>query len=1060
MSDGAPRPGDLVTANVRLTRPLGAGGMGAVWAAEHLGLETEVVVKFMLESLATSPEAAARFRREAASAARVRSPHVVRMHDFGVTREGAPFIVMERLRGRDLSQELAERGRLPFSELLSVVAPLCEALDAAHAVGIVHRDLKAANVFLADTPGGRVVKLLDFGVARWLEDATLDRGARRGALIGSPFAMSPEQLEGRSDVDAASDVWALGVLVFESLTGRRPFDATTLGALMLQVLSDPLPAPSRVNPALSSAMDAWFARACSRDRGQRFASAGEAARALAAASGATATRWALRRPTTAPSEMTWTPADPLAATQAAGVSSRALAPSSDFSEATTRTWVTVIEPARTRLPAELNAFVGRERELDWLEATFAAGARHVSLLGLGGAGKSRLATRFAWASSARWRGGSIRCDLGDAHDAPDDVARAAAVALEVPLGRAPIEQVGRALAAREDTLLILDSVEQVRQSVMTCVQSWLDLAPNVRFILTSRERIGLPSERTLALDPLDPRAAVALFMDRASAVRGAPSSDPDERDTIATLVELLDRLPLAIELAAARTNVLTPRRMLERVRERFKLLTASGRTGRQTTMRAVLDGSWELLHDGERAALAQLAIFHGGFTALAAERVLLIDDLWPLDAVQSLVDKSLVVSCGPQRFTMLATVHAYASERLAASGRAAQIEARHGAYFAELGRFEAIASLHTHGGRARRAELEQELDNLLAATERALARDDGPTAALAALAAWEVFESRGPFEAARALLARVRAKIGTQGVVAACVLRALGHAIDWLGDTPGAIAVYEEAIRVLREEGATGPLVDALQRSTVAVLTTHGADAALKRLAEALSLTHAHGDRVGLCKVLLQRGQVELNSGRMVEAMETLCEAIAVAREVGHRSVECAALTARGVTVWLKDRRPEVLEDFQRALVLADEEGFKRARASLLVNIGEVERDLGRPERARRALEAALALTRAIGDGRNAAIALAELAALEHGEGRREEALLRWGEAEQLLRSMAFMHQLCLLFAARAKCEAHHDRSRSEHDLREAERIAAELTVEPESEAWQRIGMAREALAR
>jgi serine/threonine protein kinase/predicted ATPase len=1067
MSDGTPQAGDFVTANVRLASPLGAGGMGAVWSAEHLGLETEVVVKFMLGSSTTRPEAAASFRREAAAAARVRSPFVVRMHDFGVTREGTPFIVMERLHGRDLSQELAARGRLSIEETLAVVGPLSEALDAAHAVGIVHRDLKGANVFLCDEPGGaRTVKLLDFGIAKWLDDTT-ERAARPGALVGTPFAMSPEQLEGRSDLDAASDLWSLGVLVFEALTGRRPFDATAFGALLMQILSDPLPVPSRVEPSLSAAVDAWFSRACERDRGRRFGSAGEAFRALESAalggrtSGSrTATHRrlaALPRPGTDFAESAPASDGHLARTWSASGTEEGPT-QRDPTEAFARTLAaSAVEPAARRLPAESNAFVGRSDELSWLARTFFdEGARVVTLLGLGGAGKSRLATRFAGSSRQRWPGGAVRCDLLDARDEPDDVARAVAVALEVPLGRAPIEQVGYALRGRADSLLVLDSAERSRASVVRCLTRWLELAPNVRFLLTSRERVDAPSERRLSLEPLDRPSAIALFSARAQAVRANVEHD---EQTLEALVDLLDRLPLAIELAAARTSVLTPARLLERMRERFKLLTSNARAGRQSTLRAVLDGSWELLRDGERQALAQLSVFHGGFTLEAAERVLRLEDLWPVDAVRSLVDKSLLIPSG-RRFTMLQSVHAYASERLAATTEAAQAEGRHEAYFSALGSIESLGALHRHGGKARREALALELDNVLAAVERALARGATESAALGALAAWAVYDAHGPFEPGRALLARVHERLGPEGALAGRVLHALAHAVDSLGDAKAAAKVFADAIDALRVAGDERALIDALQRSAVATLTAGDLDLADARLREALERARSIDDPLGACRTLMQQGQLLLYTGRLDEAMEHLGDALSVARSIGSRWVECAGLSALGSTRWIRSRAPETIEDFHRALSIAREEGFRKLQTSLLINLGEVERERGQIRAARQALEEGLVVALETGEARSVGTAQAELASLEHQEGHRARALERWAEAEQQLRSLGDEFQRCLLLASRSACEAPHDRARAEQDVAEAERIADALGFEPGGEAAQRIRVARDALAR
>ena len=282
-----PAEGLMVTSNVRLLRPLGEGGMGAVWIAEHQSLRTNVVVKFMARELAQSPEAKARFSREAAAASQVKSPHVVQMLDHGVLESGNPYIVMELLEGRDLEQQILDGGRLEPREVVAIVAQLARALSKAHERGIVHRDIKPSNVFLCDAGGGELfVKLLDFGIAKSGSSgaaAIIGSTTRTGSFIGSPFYMSPEQVIGAKDIDFRTDLWSLGVVAFEALTGDKPFFAETVGALALKIHRDAIPTPTSKNHSLPAAVDAWFVRACAREPVERYASARDMADALAVA---------------------------------------------------------------------------------------------------------------------------------------------------------------------------------------------------------------------------------------------------------------------------------------------------------------------------------------------------------------------------------------------------------------------------------------------------------------------------------------------------------------------------------------------------------------------------------------------------------------------------------------------------------------------------------------------------------------------------------------------------------------------------------------------------------
>ncbi len=243
----------------------------------------------MAKELVDSPDAIARFSREAAAASQVKSPHVVQMLDHGCVEGGAPYHrVMELLEGQDLEHHIrAAGGKLPARSRRRVVLQLGRALGKAHERGIVHRDIKPSNVFLLDAGGDEV-----FSEAARLRDRQ-GHGARHPgehdavghlpAFVGSPCYMSPEQIVGARDVDFRSDLWSLGVLAFEALTGTKPFVAETLGALALKIHRDALPMPTTLHPELPAALDVWFTKACAREPGERFASAREMAEALGAA---------------------------------------------------------------------------------------------------------------------------------------------------------------------------------------------------------------------------------------------------------------------------------------------------------------------------------------------------------------------------------------------------------------------------------------------------------------------------------------------------------------------------------------------------------------------------------------------------------------------------------------------------------------------------------------------------------------------------------------------------------------------------------------------------------
>ncbi|MFO0587713.1 MAG: protein kinase [Polyangiaceae bacterium] len=262
--------GTLLGGRYRLERPLAEGGMGEVWRAFHEKLEIPVAVKRMAPALAASASARARFEREAKAAAKLSSPHVVEVFDYGV-EDDAPYIVMELLEGEDLASRLDERTRLDPEEACSIVGQIAKALDVAHAMGIVHRDLKPANVFLARKGNEEIVKVLDFGIAKL--HAQTGAGTMPGTLVGSPGYMSPEQARGDGNLDHRSDLWALGVLAFRCLTGRMPFVGEDVTSLLRAIAGGEIPRPTAFVEALSDSVDRFFEKAFSRPREARFQTA-------------------------------------------------------------------------------------------------------------------------------------------------------------------------------------------------------------------------------------------------------------------------------------------------------------------------------------------------------------------------------------------------------------------------------------------------------------------------------------------------------------------------------------------------------------------------------------------------------------------------------------------------------------------------------------------------------------------------------------------------------------------------------------------------------------------
>ena len=666
-------------------------------------------------------------------------------------------------------------------------------------------------------------------------------------------------------------------------------------------------------------------------------------------------------------------------------------------------WLPVRE-TRHNLPAERDAFVGRRSNLNELARRYDHGARLVSLLGIGGCGKTRLATRYGWAWMGDYPGGVWFCDLAPARTI-EGVFSAVAQGLELPLGTDdPVVQLGHAIAGRGRCLLILDNFEQISRHAEATLGRWLERAGQAHFLVTSREVLGIAGEETLALAPLPAADAQALFLRRAAAAHNNFEPGDDDRAAIATLVGLLDGLPLAIELAAARARTLTPRALLARMSERFKLLASSGgRHDRQATLRAAFDWSWDLLHPAEKVALAQLSVFEGGFTLEAAEGVIDLTTLpgapWTLDVILSLVDKSFVRPNAADRYDLLVSVQAYADEHLRTEGRypgsgpqalqAAHV--RHAGWFAALGPQRAVLGTCA------------ELDNLAVACRRAAAAGDGTVAAGALEGAWAALNQRGPFAAAVGLGEIVLRVPGLSVHARVRAQLALGTALESLGQHDAAADLYEAALQGARALGDLRTNVQVTLRLARLHARAGLTGQALPELGEALVSAQALSDRALAAAALSFLGMVTFECGQvdvarqhyeaaLVEARavgdlrlqgsllgnlsqvhasqqrmdlgQAFCEeALAISRQLGDLPRVGERLCGLGVMCHLQGDYPRALDASKSALGIARDLGHARLECVTLGNIGMVQTALGQFGAAARDLKAALALAESLRDG-------------------------------------------------------------------------------------------------
>src|SRR6202521_2057132 len=622
------------------------------------------------------------------------------------------------------------------------------------------------------------------------------------------------------------------------------------------------------------------------------------------------------------------------------------------------------------LPAERDAFVGRRESLAELARRLDGGARLVSVLGLGGTGKTRLVTRFGWSSLGDFPGGVWFCDLSEARSL-DGVLHAVAQGLDVPLGKDdPVTQLGHSIAGRGKCLVILDNFEQVARHAEETLGRWLNRASGARFLVTTREVLGLSGEEILALAPLAPSDAAALFLRRAEAAKPGFEPSAEDQSSIARLVNLLEGLPLAIELAAARVRVMPPKTLLLRMHERFKLLSSTGgRLDRQATLRAVFDWSWDLLSLPEKAALAQLSVFEGGFTLESLEAILDLSVYenapWPMDALQSLVQKSLVRQVTDHRFDLLVSVQEYAAEQLRTAARHAgsdpaaplAAEMRHGAHFAGLDENAAVAD-----GWA-------ELDNLVVACRRAAARGDAGIALRSLEGAWAGVGLRGPFQVGVELASLVRSIPEIRTAAVARVDYVAGRALGYSGKGPEARVRFEVSQARAREVG----------------------------------------DRRCECRALVSLGFLDIREGSLESARACVEMALSIARELNDRSIQSDAYNVLGNVESVLGRREQALAHYDAALALAREAGNRHREGSVLGNLGTEYAEMGIMDKARLHNEAALAVAREVGNRRLEGNTLCNLGLLHQVQRRFGEALDQLGAALAVARDMGNAHLECVV---------------------------------------------------
>jgi predicted ATPase len=884
---------------------LGAGGMGEVYRARDARLDRLVAIKTLPPAFSADSNRLQRFAQEARSASALNHPNIITIYELG--QDGSThYIAMEMVEGKTL-RELLVSGLLPIRKTLEIAAQVAEGLAKAHEAGIAHRDLKPENMMVSHDG---LVKILDFGVAKLASPSreppdlcsTSAGLTPSGLVLGTVGYMSPEQAGGQG-VDFRSDQFSFGLVLYEMVTGKRAFERQTAAETLVAILRE------RVEPIGLQNRDApaplcWAIERClTKDADKRYVSTRDLARELAA------------------------------------IRDR-------FSEEP-------VKQAETRpanLPVQRTGFVGREKEVAAAKELLLRQDVHmVTVTGPGGIGKTRLAVHVASGLAERFPGGIHFVPLSSLSD-PGLIASEIVQTLGIREagGHSPLEILKKYLqdSMRAPMLLLLDNFEHLVQAAPT-VADLLAVGPNLKILVTSRAALHVYGEHEFLVSPLalpDSRSkpsveilsqcpAVALFVERARAVKPDFELKRENATTVAEICARLDGLPLAIELAAARIKVLSPSLMLTRLASRLQLLTGGARDmpRRQQTLRAAIDWSYDLLTAAEQELFRRLSVFVGGCTLEGAEAVCNAKadlDLDLLDGMASLVDKSLAREVEPakgeSRFMMLETIREYALEKLEASGERALTKRAHAAYCLVLAEEEAIEQCGAEGTEwSERFACEH--DNFRAGLEWLTETGDaewGLRLGTALFRFWEIREylaegrdrlnkllklagAASPTKArARALFA-AGVLAGEQGDYAsadqlinesqdialqlgdkkgvAVSLNALAVFARDRGDVPEAHILFEATLGLWRELGDQKAVARALS-NLANVLKLQGDYVRANALhVECLSIFQGLGDRTGIAWSLNYQGDVARDHGDTAAARTLYEEGLGIFRELSDR---------------------------------------------------------------------------------------------------------------------------------------------------------------------------------
>ena len=1022
---------------------IGEGGMGEVYLAQDTSeLGRMVALKIVSAEVANDTDRLQRFTQEARTVSNLNHPNILTIYEFSQANS-VWFIATEFVDGETLRERM-RREPLNVTEALKIAIQMASALTAAHESGIVHRDIKPENVMLRRD---EIVKVLDFGVAKVAEPTGSDLDAATlvktapGIILGSIHYMSPEQARGLP-VDSRSDIWSLGAVLYEMLAGRKPFEAATVSDVMAAILTrepPPLQSLTNVPAAVERAVSKCMAKAVT----DRYQSADVLAADLRIV------KLELQSPST------------LVEPAAGHPTSEAERPA----DTAKRSAVTTTENHPNNLSGQITPVIGRTAEIAEIKRILQDdGQRLLTLTGPGGTGKTRLAVQVAADLLSEFADGVFLVSLGSINERALVASEIAQTLGLKETGDTPIRETLKSHLHSRQMLLVLDNFEQV-VAAATLVSELLSACPQLKILVTSRVVLHVRGEQELPVQPLDlpdvhrlpPLAslcdysAVKLFVDRARAIKPDFVLTDNNAQAVAEICAHLDGLPLAIELAAARIKLLSPKSMVARLDNRLKLLVggASDLPEHQQTMRTTIDWSYDLLNAQEQKLFEWLSVFASGFTLQAAESI--AGDKLQLDVLEgllSLVNQSLIRQkeepAGDPRFWLLEIIREYGSEKLHASAELPALYRAHANYFVSLAE-RAEPELTGADQAAWLNQLESEHENIRAALKFLLDSGDGETAARLAAAFWRFWLVRGYLSEGRQQLQRI-ASAAVAADTRAKILMGAGTLAQNQTDYSAARSLFEESLAIWRQIGNKKGIATLLHNLGWMAWRQSDYDTAHRLSAEALALHREIGNKLGMAHSLNNLGWVAHHRGDYAAAQDFHEQSLAIRRELGDQRAVAFALTNLGWAVQkqgdyerslslIREAResfrevgdkqllafsslimanalheygdpPEAKKLLNHSIKTSNEIGSKYNLAFSLRILGDVMLEEGDEAHALDLLEQSLGLFRGIGDKYGAAFALCILANISSDGGEREHAASLLTESFQLREEIGDKHGL------------------------------------------------------